>query len=121
MAEDLLVIPIFLAERIENLGKSFFKFLEQRFEKILLLNEMSENNAGEPTRNPDSQQPLWSQVIRVCMECCLEFCFCTVETRFTDTRLIRTPHYYGQFALSLGKVVKFSLNSTHFWNKVIYT
>ena len=41
MTEDLLVIPIFLAERIENLGKSFFKFLEQRFEKILLLNEVS--------------------------------------------------------------------------------
>lgn len=38
MAEDLLVIPIFFAERIENLGKSFFKFLEQRFEKVLLLN-----------------------------------------------------------------------------------
>ena len=26
-----------------------------------------------------------------------------VKPRFTDTRLIRTPHYYGQFALSLGK------------------
>ena len=25
------------------------------------------------------------------------------HTRFTDTRLIRKPHYYGQFALSLGK------------------
>ena len=25
------------------------------------------------------------------------------ETRFTDTRLIRTTRYYGQFALSLGK------------------
>ena len=22
---------------------------------------------------------------------------------YTDTRLIRTPHYYGQFAVSLGK------------------
>ena len=22
---------------------------------------------------------------------------------FTDTRLVRTPHYYGQFALSLGR------------------
>ena len=27
----------------------------------------------------------------------------TVKRRFTDTRLIRAPHYYGQFALSLGK------------------
>ena len=27
----------------------------------------------------------------------------TVKSRFTDTRLIRTPCYYGQFALSLGK------------------
>ena len=27
----------------------------------------------------------------------------TVKLRFTDTRLIRTPHYYRQFALSLGK------------------
>ena len=26
-----------------------------------------------------------------------------VKPRFTDTHLIRTPHYYGQFALSLGK------------------
>ena len=26
-----------------------------------------------------------------------------VKTRFTDTGLIRTPHYYGQFSLSLGK------------------
>ena len=30
--------------------------------------------------------------------------FCsTVHPHFTDTRLIRTPHYYRQFALSLGK------------------
>ena len=29
--------------------------------------------------------------------------FHTDKPRFTDTRLIRTPHYYGQFALSLGK------------------
>ena len=28
---------------------------------------------------------------------------CTVKPRFTDTLLIRTPHYYKQFALSLGK------------------
>ena len=27
----------------------------------------------------------------------------TVEPRFTDTRLIRTPHHYGQVALFLGK------------------
>ena len=29
--------------------------------------------------------------------------FNTVEPRFTDTRLIRIPRYYGQFSLSLGK------------------
>ena len=29
-----------------------------------------------------------------------------------DTRLIRTPHHYGQFSLSLGKALTFSLNST---------
>ena len=29
--------------------------------------------------------------------------FNTVEPRFTDTGLIRTPRYYGQFSLSLGK------------------
>ena len=28
---------------------------------------------------------------------------CKVNPRFTDTRLIRTPHNYGQFSLSLGK------------------
>ena len=27
----------------------------------------------------------------------------TVKTRFTDTRVIRTPHYYRQFTLFLGK------------------
>ena len=27
----------------------------------------------------------------------------TIKPRFTDTGLIRTPRYYGQFALSLGK------------------
>ena len=27
----------------------------------------------------------------------------TVKTSFTDTRLIKTPHYYGLFALFLGK------------------
>ena len=47
------------------------------------------------------------------MEFCLELFFCTVEIRFTDTRLILTPRYYGQFALSLGKALTFSLNSTH--------
>jgi len=36
------------------------------------------------------------------------------ETLLLDTRLILTPHYYGQFALSLGKeTLTFSLNSTH--------
>ena len=28
---------------------------------------------------------------------------CTVTPHLTDTHLMRTPHYYGQFALSLGK------------------
>ena len=28
---------------------------------------------------------------------------CTVKSRFTDTHVIQTPHYYSQFALSLGK------------------
>ena len=27
----------------------------------------------------------------------------TVKSRFTDTHFVRTPHYYRQFALSLGK------------------
>ena len=35
-----------------------------------------------------------------------------VEPSFTDTYLIRTPRYYGQFSLSLGKAFTFSLNST---------
>ena len=33
----------------------------------------------------------------------------TVKPRLTDTRLIRTPHYYGQFALSLGKEMPYIL------------
>ena len=28
---------------------------------------------------------------------------CTVKSHFTDTHVIQTPHYYSQFALSLGK------------------
>ena len=36
----------------------------------------------------------------------------TVEPNFTDAYLIRSPRYYGQFALSLGKAFTFSLNST---------
>ena len=31
-----------------------------------------------------------------------------------DTRLMWTPHYYGQFSLSLGKAHTFSLNLTCF-------
>ena len=38
--------------------------------------------------------------------------FITIKPCFTDTRLIQTPHYYGQFPLSLGKVLTFSVNST---------
>ena len=39
--------------------------------------------------------------------------FSTVKPRSTDTRLIRKPHYYGQFAMSLGKESPcISLNST---------
>ena len=35
------------------------------------------------------------------------------KPRFTDTRLIRTPRYYGHFSLSLGKkALTLSLNST---------
>ena len=29
---------------------------------------------------------------------------CTVKLRFKNTRLVQTPHYYGQFSLSLVKV-----------------
>ena len=32
----------------------------------------------------------------------------TVKPRFTATLLIRTTHYYGQFALSLGKESPYS-------------
>ena len=44
----------------------------------------------------------------------------TVKSRFMDTRLIQTPHYHGQFALSLGKEspLTFSLNSTRLIRKL---
>ena len=43
----------------------------------------------------------------------------TVEPRFMDTRLIQTPHNYGQFSLSLGQVHTFSFNSTRLiWTPV---
>ena len=36
----------------------------------------------------------------------------TVKPDLTDTHIIRTPHYYGQFALFLGKkALTFSLNT----------
>ena len=39
--------------------------------------------------------------------------YTAVRCHFADTRLIWTPHYYGQFSLSLGKeTLAFSLNST---------
>ena len=38
----------------------------------------------------------------------------TVEPRFTDNRIIRTPGYHGQLYLSLGKARSFSLNLTLF-------
>ena len=38
----------------------------------------------------------------------------TVKPRSMDTRIIRTPHYCAQFALSLGKESPYiSLNLTH--------
>ena len=36
----------------------------------------------------------------------------TVKPNFMDISLTRTPRYYGQFSLSLGKIHTFSLNST---------
>ena len=39
-------------------------------------------------------------------------CLSTAISRLTDTRSTRTPRYYGQFSLSLGKTLTFSLNST---------
>ena len=36
----------------------------------------------------------------------------TVKSRFTDTRLIRTPHYYGLFSLFPGKALTFSYLDT---------
>ena len=38
-----------------------------------------------------------------------EHTLCTVKPRFTNTRLIRTPHYYGQLVMSLGKESPYNL------------
>ena len=35
-----------------------------------------------------------------------------MDTHFMDTHLVQTPHYYGRVSLSLGKLHRFSLNST---------
>ena len=113
MAEDLLVIPFFLPRESKIWESRSLNFWNKYLRKCCSSIKCLQNNVGEPTRNPDSQQPPWSQVMRICMEFCLELFFCTVEIRFTDTRLILTPRYYGQFALSLGKALTFSLNSTH--------
>ena len=34
----------------------------------------------------------------------------TVKSLFTDNRLLRTPHYYGQFALSQGERKLYTLS-----------
>ena len=47
-----------------------------------------------------------------------------VKTRFADTRLLQTPHYYGQFALSLGKenpYIFFKFNPLNTDNPLIRT
>ena len=40
------------------------------------------------------------------------------EKQFEDSRLIRTPCYYGRFSLSLGIALTLSLNSTSFYAPV---
>ena len=45
----------------------------------------------------------------------------SVEPRITDIRLIRTPRYYGQFALSLRKAHTFSLTSTRLMGTPVNT
>ena len=47
------------------------------------------------------------------------------QSRFTDTLLIRTPHYYGQYALSLGKespyiFPKFPLNTDTPFSELLF-
>ena len=44
--------------------------------------------------------------------CSPQFLLGTVEPCLTDSLLIRTPRYYGQFALPLGKALTFSQNKT---------
>ena len=45
----------------------------------------------------------------------------TVNPRLTDTRLIRTPQYYGQFDLSLGKESPcISINSTRLIRTLLF-
>ena len=42
----------------------------------------------------------FSGLTQICVVCQIDI---TVKPRFTDTRLIRTPHYYRHFTFSLGK------------------
>ena len=41
----------------------------------------------------------------------------TGKPLFINTRLIRTPHYYGQFALSLGKENPYIFSKLNLLNK----
>ena len=61
------------------------------FFKRLMFREMGRTSNGPKIRNKIS---------------------CTVKPRFTDTRLIRTPRYYGQFCWSRRKPYTFSLKLT---------
>ena len=50
----------------------------------------------------------------------LQSVFYTAKARLTDTYLIRTPHYYRQFALSPGKETPtLSLYSIHLTQKPV--
>lgn len=58
MAEYLLVIPIFFAKRIENLESRSLNFWNKDLRKCCSSIKCLQNNAGEPTRNPDSHSLL---------------------------------------------------------------
>ena len=53
----------------------------------------------------------WSSPFAVCgLSVNMTLMRSTVKPRFTDTHLIGTPHYYEQFAVSVGKESPYRLH-----------
>ena len=83
----------------------FLPIAQLLFSQVLRSNDHQQNKQIKP----DFQNPHWQEVKELTrtwltVKESLWIDASSVQCPFTDTCLTWTPHYYGQFALSLGKV-----------------